>query len=388
MCLFPYPVHPPKSKKGRKTKMPVNTDDIQEITRKVIDEAMDKAFSSEPSYATSPMRISCQNRRACEMDHGLEEYRYAYLTHDEWNEHKETLKKTYDMVGDNGKKMDSLRDTMCSEGEVTRDAIKETHGYIKDTQGAVCNTQDAIKVTQDAVESARKDIQNARDVITGTRDAVRDTQEKIMKNHGEQISKHADCVAEVDKVRKMLEEGARKRDEAEKRQQMMQKAQDYPQCICQAEQNANRSSRSRSRSTSGRSSESRRRHNTSKEPREPGRRRRRERESESSLVERIEKALNKTEKANQDLKKDSRPYSYELGGQPQYPGADWGDYYRSGVCHCPPSHHYFYDDFDTFGDMRGYVPPYRRPFRPGASGSVPRQTQTYGMTMGKLEFWA
>ncbi|KAI1485468.1 hypothetical protein F5X96DRAFT_674612 [Biscogniauxia mediterranea] len=368
MCLFPYPAHPPKSKKGKKMKKLADREYIQETTRKVIDEAIGQTFSEGSYYATAPVRMLSRNRIGCEMDYWPEEYRHAHVTQGQWNEHKETLKKTYDMVGDDGKKMDSLRVTMVGEGEVTRDAIKETYNSVKDTQGAVGDAQDAIKSTRDAIESAHTDIKNSKDAITSTRDAVRDAQEMIMKTHGEQISKQADCAAEVDKVRKFLEEDARKRDEAEKRQQTMQEAWNYAQWLRQADWNAIPFSRSSSRSTSSRRSESRRRRKTSEEPREPGRRRQRERERESkdSLVERLEKVLSSTEKANKNREEDNRHCGYGPGY--------WGDNCRD-AWHYPPSQNYFYDDYDTCGDTRGYVPPYRRPFRPGTTGGGPSWEQ-------------
>ncbi|KAI0600233.1 hypothetical protein F4775DRAFT_76648 [Biscogniauxia sp. FL1348] len=369
MCLFPYPAHPTNSKKGKKTKKPAKREDIQETTREVIDEAVSQIFSAGSSYATAPVRILSRNRIGCEMDYWPEEYRHAHVTQGQWNDHKETLKKTYDMVGDNGKNIDGLRDTMGGEGEVTRDAIKETHNSVKDTQGAVGDAQDAIN-------SAHIDIKNSLDAITSTHHAVRDAQEMMMKAHGEQISKQADCVAEIETIRKLLEEDARKRDEAERKQQTMQEAWNYAQWLRQADRDANQFSRTRSssRSTSSRRSESRRRYKTPEESGESGRRRQRERESEDSLIERLERVLSSTEKANKNREEDSRHCGYGPGCPPQWAGADWGDY-RGGAWHYSPSQNYFYDDCDSFGDTRGYVPPYRRPFRHGTTGGGPSWEQ-------------
>ncbi|KAI1498246.1 hypothetical protein F5X99DRAFT_335784 [Biscogniauxia marginata] len=385
MCLFPFPAQPPKSKKSRKTKNPASSEDIRETTRKAIDEAVGQMFPTVSPYpAVTPGHMLRQNHIGYDMDYWLEENQHAHVTRGQWNEHKETLKNAHNMIGTNGNKIDDLRDAVCGEVEVTQNAIKETHDSVKDARGAIKDTQDAVKGTQDAIKSthdaiigAHEDIKSTREAIQNTHNEVKEARKTMKESHSEQVSKHADCAAEVDKVRKLLEDEAKKRDEAHLRQQTMQEAWNYVQSLRQADRDANQLSRSSSRSTSSRSGGSRRRHKAPEDPVESERRRQREREAEESLVERLGRLISEAEKSNKDNRNregDSRYYGYGPGSSPPWPGAD-GWEYRGGTWHYFPSQqNYFYDDFDT-GDTGGYVPPYRRPFRHGASGGGPSWEQ-------------
>ncbi|KAI0176179.1 hypothetical protein GGR52DRAFT_571147 [Hypoxylon sp. FL1284] len=230
MCLFAYP--PPKSKKSKKAKRETKKSSNGYIDAAAY-EALDE-FSPAMPYGREAADAPYPNwyYYPYGMEQWYEENRPAYITKGQWNSYSETLNSTLDTTTANGKKMDEMKSSLT--------------GGFKDTQTAVKGVHDTLKETCDAIK----------------------------KNHGEYSSKQDGCAEEIGKVRKYLEDEAKQREEACKRQQDMRESWYYSQWLRQAERDAEAgSTRSQASSRSGSSSEkSHRRRARSEEQREADRR--------------------------------------------------------------------------------------------------------------------
>lgn len=94
MCFFPYPAPKPrKSTRAKKSsKKATSSEDIQDITRKVIEDAMSPPYGSP--YGYYPQR--------------LEEEEPAYITRGQWATHSQTAQGALSTTRENGKKLDDL----------------------------------------------------------------------------------------------------------------------------------------------------------------------------------------------------------------------------------------------------------------------------------------
>ncbi|KAI0841973.1 hypothetical protein F5Y06DRAFT_165240 [Hypoxylon sp. FL0890] len=233
MCLFLYPV--PKNKKSKKVKKLATTktasgESIQEDTYWIADEALQQG--AEAAIMPRPhgywVPFGAEQR--------FEEYEPGYITKAQWASHGETLKGTLTAAKETGNKIDGLKGFVSSGMVESRDAIKNTQGAIKGTHLAINDTYAAVE-----------DVHNS----------LKMTYEAIKKNHSEYSNKQDECAAEIAKVRKLLEEEAKKREEAHRKQQNIEEAWNYYQRFRQAEQDAEpKSSRSSTRSHSSSHSES------------------------------------------------------------------------------------------------------------------------------------
>ncbi|KAI4867853.1 hypothetical protein F4820DRAFT_412328 [Hypoxylon rubiginosum] len=236
MCLFAYPA--PRPKKNRKARKPATT------TKTTSDDYIQEEWiQSYPAMPLNPGAAGSSYPYWYYYPHGteqwLEEDRPAYITKGQWASHGETLKGSLDAAHANGQKIGDTRASLSG-------GIKDTHDAIKDTQAAVKDVHDTLKETYDAIK----------------------------KNHGEYSSKQDGHAAEIDKVRKHLEDEAKQREEAYQRQQDMQDVWYYSQFLRQAERDAEAgSTRSHSSSKSSSSDRPHRRHARFEEPYEAERRR-------------------------------------------------------------------------------------------------------------------
>ncbi|KAI1415917.1 hypothetical protein F5Y13DRAFT_206859 [Hypoxylon sp. FL1857] len=250
MCLFLYPA--PTNKKSKKKQTTAKTGsrgDIPEPPFGIADEALKYGISTTEGAAMPyPYVFGAEQR--------FEEYEPGYITRAQWASHAETLKGTLGAAKENGNKIDGLKGFVSSGMTEARDAIKNTQGAIKGTHLAINDTYMAV------------------DDVCNT---LKTTYETIKRNHSEYANKQDGCAAEITKVRMLLEEEAKKRDELLQKQQNMQDAWNYYQLIRQAEQDAEpKSSRSSTRSHSSSRSSSSSNDNKGSKPRRqqaPGRNR-------------------------------------------------------------------------------------------------------------------
>ncbi|KAI1398717.1 hypothetical protein F4819DRAFT_502060 [Hypoxylon fuscum] len=240
MCLFPYPVS--KSKKSRRAKNSTKRSsgkDIQEFAGQTAGEAFNQGYPHMSySYWNYPPY----------MEQRLEDEGPNYITKRQWASHEEALKGTFDAAQANGKNIDEVKAFVSGGVAEARDAAKDTQTTIKETY-------DAIK-----------------------------------KSYDEHSNKQDRCAAEIDKVRKHLEDEARKREETHQKQQSMQEAWNYFQWLRQAERDAQpKSSRSSIRSEASDKSKNsdrpRRRRTRFEDPDEPERQRRQDRELKKKVLE-------------------------------------------------------------------------------------------------------
>ncbi|OTA92127.1 hypothetical protein M434DRAFT_396677 [Hypoxylon sp. CO27-5] len=300
MCLFLYPA--PKTKKSKKGKK-------QATTKTPGGENIQEAAMPHPHGYWVP--FAAEQR--------FEEYEPGYITKAQWTSHDETLKGTLGAAKENGNKIDGLKGFVSSGMTEARDAIKNTQGAIKGTHLAI---NDAYTAVQDVHST------------------LKTTYEAIKKNHSEHTNKQDGCVAEIAKVRKLLEDEAKKREEAHQKQQNIQEAWNYYQRFRQAEHYAepkssrngfrsHSSSRSSSSSSTNNDSKPRRRPNPFEERHEPESRQHRDR----------------------DLKRAFREYLNEFlsEAQPQAKGPE-GNH---------ENHHHFYSYYaDPWGGWHHHRQPY------------------------------
>ncbi|KAI1208095.1 uncharacterized protein F4807DRAFT_462179 [Annulohypoxylon truncatum] len=347
MCFY-YPA--PKSKKSKKVKKSTPTNStlssgsIQDIAR---------MFPMNHPHGVYVPYGSGQR---------FEEYEPSYMAkaQAQWASHGDTLKETLGTAKQNGSKLDEVK-------VYVSDGFAEARDSVKHTQNAIRGTHVAINDTYAAVGDAHNTLKEAYDTI--------------QKNHGEYVAKQDGCVAEIRQVRSLLEDEAKKREEARRKRQSMQEAWEYFQWFQQTERDAEpKSSRSSTRTqSSGSSTSSKTDSNTRRRRRTPP-----EDQYESE----------KRQHQDRDLKKAFREYMNEFlgdghphAGRPErhhenhnhfytYPPASpaWSGQYPSdpwnGRQNAPPPYpgwEGFYDD-NIDDDMGQRRPPPRRAYNAPRGG--------------------
>ncbi|KAI0100051.1 hypothetical protein GGR51DRAFT_377934 [Nemania sp. FL0031] len=157
----------------------------------------------------------------------------AVISNKQWGEQMKTTQNAYDSAQENGKKIGDAKSTITSEIQEAQKAIKETHASVK-------NTDTQIKSTQVAIEQAHISIRGA------VREAVQKTQDALNEKYAEHLSKQEECAADISRVRQILEEEAKKREDARRVQEMVQYAQSQGLLPTQDHHRAHSSSRSSS----------------------------------------------------------------------------------------------------------------------------------------------
>ncbi|KAI0863174.1 hypothetical protein F4860DRAFT_75775 [Xylaria cubensis] len=125
----------------------------------------------------------------------------AVISNKRWRDHTQTAQNTYESAQENGKKIGEVKNAITNE-------IKEAQKAIKETHASVTNAVSYAKGTHAAVKEARL--------------AIQDT---INDKHAEHMSKQEECAADIAKVRQLLEEEARQREETRRLQEMVRYAQ-------------------------------------------------------------------------------------------------------------------------------------------------------------------
>ncbi|KAI0383947.1 hypothetical protein F5Y04DRAFT_250077 [Hypomontagnella monticulosa] len=179
MCLFPYPAPKPrKSAKAKKSsKKSASDEDIRDISRYYY---MSDGMAPPYDYYI----------------HHLEEDGPAYITKGQWATHSQAAQGTLSTARENGKRLDDL------------------NAFVS---GGLTEARDLAKGTQDAIGGAHTAVKD----IHGTLKEAYDT---IKKNHGEYIGKQDKCAADISKVRSLLEEEVKRREEAQREQRTWEEA--------------------------------------------------------------------------------------------------------------------------------------------------------------------
>ncbi|KAI0890068.1 uncharacterized protein GGS22DRAFT_183419 [Annulohypoxylon maeteangense] len=341
MCFYYPTAKPKKSKKARKP-TPANSttssESIQDSAR-MFPAAMNHPYGMYVPYGAGQR---------------FEEYEPSYITkaQAQWASHGETLKGTLGAVAKNGSKIDDVKACVS-------DGFAETRDSFKNTQQAVRGTHVAINDTYTAVGDVHNTVKEAYDTI--------------QKNHGEYAAKQDGCVAEIRQVRTLLEDEAKKREEARRKRQGMQEAWDYFQWFQQTEREAEpKSSKSSTRTqSSGSSSTSskndsntrRRRRTPPEDQYEPEKRQYQDRDFKKAVWEYMDEIFGDgyphADRPEKHHENHNHFYTYPPATPTwsgQYPSDPW-----NGRQHAPPPYpgwEGFYDD-NVDDDMGRHRPPRR-----------------------------
>ncbi|KAI0459442.1 hypothetical protein F5B21DRAFT_302239 [Xylaria acuta] len=166
----------------------------------------------------------------------------AFISNKRWKDHTQTAQNAYGSAQENGKKIGEAKNAITSEIKEAQKAIKETHAsvtgvvsYAEGARAAIDLAHAGIKSTHVAVKEGHLAIQDA-----------------ISNKHAEHMSKQEECAADIARVRQLLEEEARQREETRRLQEMVRYAQSQGllQTPARDRDRRSRSSRSSSPATS------------------------------------------------------------------------------------------------------------------------------------------
>ncbi|KAI1756664.1 hypothetical protein F4782DRAFT_526349 [Xylaria castorea] len=284
----------------------------------------------------------------------------AVISNKRWKDHTQTTQNAYESAQENGKKIGEVKNTITSEIKEAQKAIKETYdsvtgvvSYAEGTRAAIDLAHAGIKGTHVAVKEAHLAIQDA-----------------ISDKYAEHMGKQEECAADIAKVRRLMEEEARQREETRRLQEMVRYAQSQGllQTPARDRDHRSRSSRSSSPTTSTSSNGTRGNGRTrAGEERVAEKQRQWEREREQ-LEQRYTKAMGETANTQQQLQRERERWSRTEGEleylrrrdayfhHPRFQGAYYDD-----VVEATPYNSYPYADYGTGGgaghrSSRGQAP--------------------------------
>ncbi|KAI1341606.1 hypothetical protein F5Y15DRAFT_361958 [Xylariaceae sp. FL0016] len=235
MCLFPFAAPRPTKRPSRGPKKSPQVGGQPEV-REVI--YTHYPFMA-PHPAATPINLpSNPSYMGYGFERWAEEHQPMNLTKGQWKEHAETTKLILDGVKGNSAKIDSAKETVSDE-------VKEAQKAAQDAHSSVRNVHAAVKNAQEAIQNNHKEIKS--------------TQKVMDDHHSEHNKKQDDCAVEVEKIRKMLEEEAKKGEESSQKQLNMADLWSYLQWFQQSEQLRNGSSSSTQTSSTASSGSPRRR---------------------------------------------------------------------------------------------------------------------------------
>ncbi|KAI0164913.1 hypothetical protein GGR57DRAFT_514766 [Xylariaceae sp. FL1272] len=181
----------------------------------------------------------------------------AVVTRGQWRSHTQTSGSILKSSEENGRKIDSTSTAMMGEIQETQKAIKMTNDNVR---AAVQAVEGNIKTV---IDSAHASTKKTHDAIKEAQAAIKSTQDTIQTNHATHSTKQGLLEAEVAKVWQFLEKDAKKREEAQRMEEMQEAI--LTQAMIQAQQLERdrefrgRLSRGSTRTASSSSSSSRRR---------------------------------------------------------------------------------------------------------------------------------
>ncbi|KAI0548308.1 hypothetical protein F4679DRAFT_326225 [Xylaria curta] len=286
----------------------------------------------------------------------------AVVSNKQWRYHTQAAQNAYESAQENGKKIGEVKSAITNEIEEAQKAIKETHASVADTVSYA-------KDTRAAIDLAHAGIKGTHVAVNEARLAIQDT---ISDKHAEHMSKQEECAADIAKVRQLLEEEARQREETRRLQEMVRYAQS--QGLLQTppardHDRRSRSSRSSSPATSTSTSSNATRGNgrtRADEERVAEKERQWEREKEQ-LEQQYTKAMNEMANTQQQLQRERERWSKTEGEleylrrrdayfhNPRFQGAYYDDVIES------PYNPYPYADYGARGGAghrgsRGHSP--------------------------------
>ncbi|KAI1459086.1 hypothetical protein F4805DRAFT_100673 [Annulohypoxylon moriforme] len=354
MCFY-YPVSKPKKSKKAKRSTPTSSTTSSES---MLPTGMNPPYGVYVPYGAGQR---------------FEEYEPSYITkaQAQWASHGETLKGTLGAAKQNGGKIDEVK-TCVSDG--------------------FAEAQDSVKHTQNAIRGAHIAVDGTYAAVGNVHNTLKEAYDTIKKNHGEYTAKQDGCAAEIRQVRTLLEDEAKKREEARRKRQSMQEAWDYFQWFQQAERDAEpKSSRSSTRTHSSGSSNSssagsktgsnthRRRRAPPEEQYEPEKRHHQDRDLKKVVKECMDEILGDghphADRAERHHENHNHFYTYPPASPAwtgQYPPDPW-----NGRQHAPPPYPAWeglYDD--NIDDEMGQRRP-RRPYNAPRGGRAHRGPWDY-----------
>ncbi|KAI3329120.1 hypothetical protein HD806DRAFT_548289 [Xylariaceae sp. AK1471] len=256
MCLLDVMCSKTKTKSKSSTKKTSKKQDCHECTtRKIARDEFYQIFSPMAPYpmALTQMHMMSRNQLGYDCGYGYgyadlsawEDNYPAMVSGGQWKEHMQTAKNTYDASQEHGKMLVEVKGVITSEIKQAQKAIKETHDSVN-------TTESHVKDTREVVDLAYAGIKNTHAAVKEAQMAIKKTQDGIQENHAAHMGKHEECAADVKRVRQLLEEEAKKREEARRMQEMVQYAQSQGLLQTQAQAQA----QDRDRDSRGQSSQS------------------------------------------------------------------------------------------------------------------------------------
>ncbi|KAI1385036.1 uncharacterized protein F4822DRAFT_433564 [Hypoxylon trugodes] len=202
MCFLPYPVPKPRNKAKKPTIVKKTTGGG---TFQGGYKTADEAINQTPTMSYNPRATPPPHwyYTPYSMEQRLEMDEPNYVTRSQWASHCEALKGTHDIARENGNRMNDMKLLVS---------------------GGIAEARDAVISTQNTVKGAHESVKNTHTAVQGVQDTLKQACDTINKNHVEQISKQDSCTAEITKLRALMEDDAKRRDEAHQRQQARQEA--------------------------------------------------------------------------------------------------------------------------------------------------------------------
>ncbi|RWA10887.1 hypothetical protein EKO27_g4208 [Xylaria grammica] len=172
----------------------------------------------------------------------------AMITRGQWRDHTQTTQNAYKASQENGKTISEMKSAIASDVKEVHEAIKETHASVNSTDSRVKDTRDAIDLAQASINSTHTAVKEAQA-------AIQKTQEAIHNGNAEHMSKQEACAVDIARVRQLLEEEVKKREETRRMEEMVRYAQSQGLLQTQAQAQTDRD-RGHGNSSSSQSSSS------------------------------------------------------------------------------------------------------------------------------------
>ncbi|KAI1333360.1 hypothetical protein F5Y16DRAFT_11609 [Xylariaceae sp. FL0255] len=290
MCFFPLPGMCPKAKGKKSSKSKRTNKKAKKESPDAGREATPYDYGHLPTpfrHGKSPQAMYLPGYSWYSGD--WEDHQPVIVPCGQWKEYIETAKKT-------------LESSQGNTGKIN-DAKTEITGKIKEVRGAVDQTfldvgRAEIEV-KNVIEGTHMSVKDTHAAVKEAQAALKEAQDTLKANHAAHVDKQKEYAADVARMRKLLEEQAKKSDEAERKRAEEQRIKEaVQQAQLQFEkQMRHKRGRAPSPSTSSSSSSS----STSYSSR---RQRRREKEREQELREEAEANRKRWEDDNKKLIQD------------------------------------------------------------------------------------
>ncbi|KAI2629019.1 hypothetical protein GGS21DRAFT_234619 [Xylaria nigripes] len=232
--------------------------------RKVTREEVGQMFPPMPPNSMAPMTNPILNHPEQKIIYGWEDWPAwegsypTMMSKRQWKDYTKMSSNAYDISQEKGAKIGEAKSAIIGEIKNAQRAIKDAH------VGVISGTESRVKETRDAVDLAHASIRNTHIAVNEAHLALKKTQDIIQDNQAEIMNKQEACAADVARIRQLLEEEAKQREETRRVQEMVRYAQSQgllqksvqAQELAHAHGGRDRSSRSSSPDTSASSASS------------------------------------------------------------------------------------------------------------------------------------